>query len=233
MYFALDVMRRAGGVVAAAGSVEHRRATLIAGLNLAAVALAAGALHLGGTIVHSGNAGPVARPSPAAIVQAAARAAIPAPRLVHATFPAMPDAATLFAQPVAQPTVFLGTQPAAGGDATFVLPAAPAPAAPPAARSPEHPVQAVPGAAHAVKLARAAIGTAARAATAGPLVLADAMLDANAEGGVSVSSGVAASASVASNAGSSIGASVTGAVASVSASVSGVASAVGSAAGVR
>jgi hypothetical protein len=232
MYFALDVMRRAGGVVAAAGSVEHRRATLIAGLNLAAVALAAGALHLGGTIVHSGNLGPVARPSPAAIVQAAARAAVPAPRLARATFPAMPDAATLFAQPVAQPTVFLGTQPA-GGDASFVLPAAPAPAAPPAARSPEHPVQAVPGVAHAVKLARAAIGTAARAATGEPLVLADAMLDANAEGGVSVSSGVAAGASVASNAGSSIGASVTGAVASVGASVSGVASAVGSAAGVR
>ena len=236
MRLSLDIVQRTGDALAAVGSIDRKRAALVGGLNIAAVALAFGALHLGGTIVEGARDHPslALQPSPEPIVAPAAQVSAPIPHPAPALLAATPDAATLFRQPITEPAVLASTLPTTGGIDSFstagtvspAQPAAPTPAAP--GRDHAHTTPAVlaslaPTTAHATDVAAAA--------TAGPLMLTDALLDADQGVGISAVSNISALANT-NVAGVVAGFGVTGLGTSVSATANaaaGVASATASA----
>jgi hypothetical protein len=225
MYLPLDVVRRAGDVLGLVGSADRKRAALIGGLNVGAVALAFGALYLGGTIINGARdrPQPVSQPQPTAV--SAAPPSVPLPHPAPAAFAATPDAATLFAPPIAPPATFVGGASAAGS--------APAAPVPPTDTAPVHHANAVPA---VTNVPEVAVADHAVAALTGPLMLTDALLDADQGIGISAVSNTAVAASVTTGLGTSVAATAstaTGVAASVSGAVSGVASAVGAATGSR
>jgi len=237
MYQALDVVRRAGDVLNLVGSGGRKRAVLLGGLNVAAAALALGALHLGGAIVEGARnqPQPFLQPSPEAIVKAAAKVSAPVPHPAPALLAAVPDAVTLFAAPIVEPTAFVGGTTAEAGDAPAN---SPSPVAPSLTHSPAGPQPAGRVIRKAAKLPKTAVETADTAvlAAAGPLVLTDGMLDANGNVGISVGPGSSVAATATASVGASVAAATgaaTGVAGAVSSAVSGVAGAVGSAVGAR
>lgn len=240
MRLSLDIVQRAGDALATAGSFDRRRAALVGGLNVVAVALAFGALHLGGTIVEGAREQPrvAAQPSPEAVVAPAARVSAPIPHLAPALLAATPDAATLFAAPIVEPTAFVGGTTAVAADTPSALASSPALAAPSLAHGPVGPQSAVPAIQKVVKLGKAAVAAADTAVvtTGGSLVLTDAMLDANGSVGIPAGSGNGVAATATAGVGTAVAAAtgaVGGVASSVSSAVSGVAAAVGGAVGSR
>lgn len=218
MRLALDVAQRAGSAVYLAMTAERRRAVTLGLLNIAAATLAIGALHIGGAIVSGEPTQTISEPSPQAAAFAPVPHPAPVPRLEPVHLVAVPDAATLFAQPVAEPGSFT-TDFRGGASNAFT------PAVAPEAEVPPPP--AAPGAANTVSAAVPSVARALRRqqtevvlAEAGPLMLSDAMLDATAGASVSVAQGVSAGIAGAASVGSAVGS----AAASASSTVSGVAS---------
>jgi hypothetical protein len=196
MYLPLNVTQFAEDVLHAVSEPERRRVAVLAGLNVAAAALALGALHIGASLVHTTPSAPLVPATPPAAAQI-----VPTPHLPPAPPVAVPDMQTLFAPPVMEPTTFSGGQHGASASFTTASPPDPQPVPQqPATR----PLSAAPPVARVIKLAeagRSAADTALMQA-AGPLMLTDAMLDAGSD--VSASTGGNASASVSATVGSSV-----------------------------
>jgi hypothetical protein len=234
-----DVVRRAGDVLAAAGSVERRRAAFLGGVNFIAVALGIGALHLGGALVGSGgdHQPMVAPPSPDAIVKSA-QTPISIPRPAPVVLAAVPDDLTLFAAPVVSPTVFAAESASSGGglSAPPATSLGPSPASVVAEIAPP-PAVAVPEAKAVTKLATTVHAVHhAVAANFGPLALSDAMLDAPVTVAAATNTGVTAAANSVAAAANGVAAAANGVAAGVSGVAAGVgataAAAAGTAAGV-
>jgi hypothetical protein len=225
-----DVVRRAGDLLAAAGSVERRRAAFLGGVNFIAVALGIGALHLGGALVGSGgdHQPMVAPPSPVAIVKSA-QTPISIPHSAPMSLTAVPDDLTLFAAPVVSPTVFAAESASSGGglSAPPATSLGPSPASVVAEIAPP-PAVAVPEAKAVTKLATTVHAVHhAVAANFGSLALSDAMLDAPVTVAAATNTGVTAAANSVAATANGVAAAANGVAAGVSGVAAGVSAGVG------